>query len=226
IKEGDADCMVAGALSPTSHVLRAAFQILKTKPGISVVSGAFIMLLPEDVNYGDNHMLIFADCAVVPDPTTEELAQIAVETAKTARNIAGLDPRVAMLSFSTWGSASHERVDKVRNAVEIARSMDPTLNIDGELQSDAAIVPSVAEKKAPGSAVAGRANTLIFPSLEVGNIAYKLVQRLAGAGAVGPILQGLAAPVNDLSRGATVEDIVNTIIVTCNQAIGEKKANA
>ena len=204
IKEGDADCMVAGALSPTSHVLRAAFQILKTKPGISVVSGAFIMLLPEDVNYGDNHMLIFADCAVVPDPTTEELAQIAVETAKTARNIAGLEPRVAMLSFSTWGSASHERVDKVRNAVEIARSMDPTLNIDGELQSDAAIVPSVAEKKAPGSAVAGRANTLIFPSLEVGNIAYKLVQRLAGAGAVGPILQGLAAPVNDLSRGATV----------------------
>lgn len=224
IKAGDADCMVAGALSPTSHVLRAAFQVLKTKPGISVVSGAFIMLLPENVPYGDNHMLIFADCAVVPDPTTEELAQIAVETAKTAKNIAGLDPQLAMLSFSTWGSASHERVDKVRNAVEIARSMDPTLKIDGELQSDAAIVPEVANKKAPGSDVAGHANTLIFPSLEVGNIAYKLVQRLAGAGAVGPILQGLAAPVNDLSRGATVDDIVNTIIVTCNQAIGEKNA--
>ena len=223
IKAGDADCMVAGALSPTSHVLRAAFQVLKTKPGISVVSGAFIMLLPENVPYGDDHMLIFADCAVVPDPTTEELAQIAVETAKTTKNIAGLDPKVAMLSFSTWGSAQHERVDKVRNAVEIAKQMDPSLVIDGELQSDAAIVPEVAAKKAPGSPVAGHANTLIFPSLEVGNIAYKLVQRLAGAGAVGPILQGLAAPVNDLSRGATVDDIVNTIIVTCNQAIGEKK---
>ncbi len=223
IKAGDADCMVAGALSPTSHVLRAAFQVLKTKPGISVVSGAFIMLLPENVPYGEDHMLIFADCAVVPDPTSEELAQIAVETAKTTKNIAGLDPVVAMLSFSTWGSASHERVDKVRNAVDIAKQMDPNLKIDGELQSDAAIVPEVAAKKAPGSEVAGHANTLIFPSLEVGNIAYKLVQRLAGAGAVGPILQGLAAPVNDLSRGATVEDIINTIIVTCNQAIGEKK---
>lgn len=223
IKAGDADCMVAGALSPTSHVLRAAFQVLKTKPGISVVSGAFIMLLPENVPYGDQHMLVFADCAVVPDPTTEELAQIAIETAKTTKNIAGLDPVVAMLSFSTWGSAEHERVDKVRNAVELVHQLDPTLLVDGEMQSDAAIVPEVAAKKAPDSKVAGHANTLIFPSLEVGNIAYKLVQRLAGAGAVGPILQGLAAPVNDLSRGATVEDIINTIIVTCNQAIGEKK---
>lgn len=222
IKKGDADCMVAGALSPTSHVLRAAFQVLKTKPGITCVSGAFIMLLPENVNFGEDHMLIFADCAVVPDPTTEELAQIAVETAKTTKNIAGLDPVIAMLSFSTRGSASHERVDKVRNAVELARQMDPTLKIDGEMQSDAALVPSVAKAKAPDSDVAGHANTLIFPSLETGNIAYKLVQRLCGAGAVGPILQGLAAPVNDLSRGATVDDIVNTIIVTCNQAIGEK----
>ena len=221
-KAGDADCMVAGALSPTSHVLRAAFQVLKTKPGISVVSGAFIMLLPENVQYGDQHMLVFADCAVVPDPTTEELAQIAIETAKTTKNIAGLEPCVAMLSFSTWGSASHERVDKVRNAVELVHQLDPDLLLDGEMQSDAAIVPEVAAKKAPDSPVAGHANTLIFPSLEVGNIAYKLVQRLAGAGAVGPILQGLAAPVNDLSRGATVDDIVNTIIVTCNQAIGEK----
>lgn len=224
IKAGDADCMVAGALSPTSHVLRAAFQVLKTKPGISCVSGAFIMLLPEGCQYGDNGMLIFADCAVVPDPTTEELAQIAVETAKTTKNIAGLDPVVAMLSFSTYGSASHERVDKVRNAVELVHKMDPELLVDGEMQSDAAIVPEVGAKKAPGSKVAGHANTLIFPSLEVGNIAYKLVQRLAGAGAVGPILQGLAAPVNDLSRGATVEDIINTIIVTCNQAIGEKES--
>ena len=222
IKAGDADCMVAGALSPTSHVLRAAFQVLKTKPGISVVSGAFIMLLPENCKYGDQGMLIFADCAVVPDPTSEELAQIAVETAKTTKNIAGLDPVVAMLSFSTYGSASHERVEKVRKATELVLQLDPTLNVDGEMQSDAAIVPEIGAKKAPGSKVAGHANTLIFPSLETGNIAYKLVQRLAGAGAVGPILQGLAAPVNDLSRGATVDDIINTIIVTCNQAIGEK----
>lgn len=219
IKRGDGDAMVAGALSPTSHVLRAAFQVLKTKPGISVVSGAFIMLLPKNVPFGDDHMLIFADCAVVPDPTAEELAQIAIETAKTTKNIAGLDPVVAMCSFSTKGSASHERVDKVIRATELAHQLDPELKLDGELQSDAAIVAKIGEMKAPGSKVAGHANTLIFPSLETGNIAYKLVQRLAGAGAVGPILQGLAAPVNDLSRGATVDDIENTIIVTCNQAI-------
>ena len=222
IKAGDADCMVAGALSPTSSVLRAAFQVLKTKPGISVVSGAFIMLLPQDCQYGEQGMLVFADCAVVPDPTKEELAQIAISTAETTRNIAGLDPVVAMLSFSTRGSASHEKVDKVREATEMVQQLRPDLKIDGEMQSDAAIVPSVGAQKAPDSKVAGKANTLIFPSLEVGNIAYKLVQRLAGAGAVGPILQGLAAPVNDLSRGATVEDIINTIIVTCNQAIGDK----
>ncbi|MDE6237346.1 MAG: phosphate acetyltransferase [Muribaculaceae bacterium] len=222
IKRGDADAMVAGALSPTSHVLRAAFQVLKTKPGISVVSGAFIMLLPENVPFGDDHMLVFADCAVVPDPNAQELAEIAIATAKTTKDIAGLEPAVAMCSFSTKGSASHPRVDKVIEATIIAKELDPSLNIDGELQSDAAIVPSVGEMKAPGSPVAGHANTLIFPSLETGNIAYKLVQRLAGAGAVGPILQGLAAPVNDLSRGATVDDIVNTIIVTCNQAIGDK----
>ena len=223
IKHGDADAMVAGALSPTSHVLRAAFQVLKTKPGISCVSGAFIMLLPENSQYGENNMLVFADCAVVPDPTAKELAEIAVVTAKTTKDIAGLDPVVAMCSFSTKGSASHERIDKVIEATKLAHELDPALKIDGELQSDAAIVPSVGSMKAPGSPVAGHANTLVFPSLEVGNIAYKLVQRLAGAGAVGPILQGLAAPVNDLSRGATVDDIVNTIIVTCNQAIGDKK---
>lgn len=222
IKNGDADCQVAGALSTTGNVLRAAFQVLKTKPGISVVSGAFIMCLPENLPYGTDHMLIFADCAVVPDPTAEELAQIAISTAATARDIAGIDPVVAMLSFSTKGSAAHDRVDKVVRATEIAHEMDPDLKIDGEMQSDAAIVPGVGASKAPGSAVAGHANTLVFPSLEVGNIAYKLVQRLAGAGAVGPILQGLAAPVNDLSRGCLVEDIYNTIIVTCNQAIGEK----
>lgn len=223
IKHGDADAMVAGALSPTSHVLRAAFQVLKTKPGISVVSGAFIMLLPDNVPYGEDHMLVFADCAVVPDPTAQELAEIAVATAATTKNIAGLEPVVAMCSFSTKGSASHPMVDKVVEATKIAHELDPELKLDGELQSDAAIVPAIGQMKAPGSPVAGHANTLIFPSLEVGNIAYKLVQRLAGAGAVGPILQGLAAPVNDLSRGATVDDIVNTIIVTCNQAIGDKK---
>lgn len=223
IKRGDADAMVAGALSPTSHVLRAAFQVLKTKPGISVVSGAFIMLLPEDCKFGEDHMLVFADCAVVPDPTAKELAEIAIATAQTTKNIAGLDPVVAMCSFSTKGSASHERIDKVIEATEMVHNMDPGLKIDGELQADAALVAAVGNMKAPGSPVAGHANTLVFPSLEVGNIAYKLVQRLAGAGAVGPILQGLAAPVNDLSRGATVEDIVNTIIVTCNQAIGDKK---
>lgn len=222
IKRGDADAMVAGALSPTSHVLRAAFQVLKTKPGISVVSGAFIMLLPENVPFGEDHMLVFADCAVVPDPTAKELAEIAVATAQTTKNIAGLEPKVAMCSFSTKGSASHERVDKVIEATQLAHQLAPELKLDGELQSDAAIVPSIGAMKAPGSEVAGHANTLIFPSLEVGNIAYKLVQRLAGAGAVGPILQGLAYPVNDLSRGATVDDIVNTIIVTCNQAIGDK----
>lgn len=222
IKAGKADCMVAGALAPTSHVLRAAFQVLKTKPGISVVSGAFIMLLPENLPYGTDHMLIFADCAVVPDPTAEELAQIAISTAQTARDIADIEPEIAMLSFSTKGSANHERVDKVIEATRLVHELAPELKIDGEMQSDAAIVPAIGEKKAPGSNVAGHANTLVFPSLEVGNIAYKLVQRLAGAGAVGPILQGLAAPVNDLSRGATVDDIVNTIIVTCNQAIGAK----
>lgn len=219
IKSKEADAMVAGALSPTSHVLRAAFQVLKTKPGINVVSGAFIMLLPEGCPFGQDGMLVFADCAVVPDPTAKELAEIAIETGKTTRNIAGMEPVVAMCSFSTKGSATHERVDKVIEAVKLVHELEPQLACDGELQSDAAIVPAIGEMKAPGSPVAGHANTLVFPSLETGNIAYKLVQRLSGAGAVGPILQGLAAPVNDLSRGATVDDIINTIVVTCNQAI-------
>lgn len=219
VKAGDADGQVAGAMNTTGNVLRAAFQVIKTRPGISVVSGAFVMLLPKGSKYGTNDILIFADCAVVPNPTAEELAQIAVASAKTARDIAGIEPRVAILSFSTKGSAKSEQVDKVIAATEIAHQLDPSLILDGELQADAAIVPSVATAKAPNSPLSGRANVLVFPNLEVGNIAYKLVQRLAGAGAVGPILQGLAAPVNDLSRGATVDDIVNTIIVTCNQAI-------
>ncbi len=217
IKAGDCDCMVAGAENTTGNVLRAAFQIIKTKPGIDVVSGAFLMLLPEGVNYGTDGIMIFADCAVVPDPDARQLAQIAVSSGETARNIAGIEPHVAILSFSTKGSAKHERVDKVIEATRIAREMDPCLDLDGELQADAAMVPEVARKKAPGSEVAGHANVLVFPSLEVGNIAYKLVQRLGGVQAIGPVLQGLAAPVNDLSRGASWEDIYKTIIMTCNQ---------
>lgn len=223
IKSGDADGQVAGALNTTGNVLRAAFQVIKTQPGIQVVSGAFLMLLPEGVPYGTDGILVFADCAVVPDPTAPELAQIAVSAAQTARNIAGIEPHVAILSFSTKGSASHERVDKVIEATKIAREMAPELDLDGELQADAALVPSVGASKAPGSNVAGHANVIVFPSLEVGNIAYKLVQRLGGVEAVGPVLQGLAAPVNDLSRGCSPDDIYKTIIITCNQAIGQKK---
>lgn len=223
VKAGDADGEVAGAQNTTGNVLRAAFQVIKTRPGIKVVSGAFLMLLPEHLPFGENGVMVFADCAVVPDPTAEELAQIAVCAAETARSLADIEPRVAMLSFSTKGSAKHERVDKVVEATVLAHKIDPTLIVDGELQADAAIVPSVAHKKAPESIINGSANVLVFPSLEVGNIAYKLCQRLGGVQAVGPILQGLAAPVSDLSRGCFPEDIYKTIIMTCCQAIGAKK---
>ncbi len=221
IKNGDADGEIAGARNATGDVLRPALQIVKTLPGISVVSGAFLMFVP-DKQYGVDGLLIFADCAVMPNPSAQELAQIAVSTAGTTRNIAGFEPRVAMLSFSTKGSAKHEMVDKVTEAVRIAREMCPKLQIDGDLQADAAIVPAVGKSKAPGSPIAGQANVLVFPSLEAGNIAYKLVQRLASAEAVGPILQGMAAPINDLSRGCSVDDIYKMIVITCNQSLGIK----
>jgi len=224
IKHGDADGMVAGAMNTTGNVLRAAFQVLKTAPGISAVSGAFIMLLPEGSPYGENGVMVFADCAVLPDPDAQQLAQIAVCADQTARALGGMsDPKIAMLSFSTKGSAKHERVDKVVEATRLALEMNPNLKIDGELQADAAIVPSVGASKAPGSTIAGNANVLVFPDLGAGNIGYKLVQRLAGAKAVGPVLQGLAAPVNDLSRGCDADDIYRTVILTCNQAINRVK---
>jgi phosphate acetyltransferase len=221
IKAGDADGEIAGAQHITGDVLRPALQIIKTVPGISCVSGAFLMFL-KDSAYGDDGILVFADCAVLPNPTAAELAQIAVATAQTAKALVGVEPRVAMLSFSTKGSASHEMVDKVVEATRLAREMQPALTIDGELQADAALVESVAWKKAPGSVIAGKANVLVFPSLEVGNISYKLVQRLAGAEAIGPILQGMAAPVNDLSRGCSTDDIYKMAAIACNQAIGLK----
>ena len=219
IKSGDADGEVAGAKNATGDVLRPALQIVKTLPGISVVSGAFL-LLTNKPEYGENGLIVCADCAVLPNPTAEELAQIAVSTAGTARAIAKIEPRVAMLSFSTKGSAKNELVDKVVKATELAKQMAPDVMIDGEMQADAALVPSVGASKAPGSPVAGKANVLIFPSLEVGNISYKLVQRIAGIEAVGPVLQGMAAPINDLSRGCSVSDIVNLVAITVNQAAG------
>lgn len=221
IKNGDADGEVAGAENATGDVLRPAFQIVKTKPGISVVSGAFFMILP-DKSYGEDGIMVFADCAVHPNPTAQELAEIAVATGETTKSIAGFDPRIALLSFSTKGSAQHEMVDKVVEATKLAQQMAPNLEVDGELQSDAAIVPSIGSKKAPDSKIAGKANVLVFPTLETGNIAYKLVQRLAGAEAVGPVLQGMAAPINDLSRGCSVSDIVNLVAITVNQAAGQK----
>lgn len=222
VKAGDADGQVAGAMNTTANVLRAAFQVIKTRKGIKVVSGAFVMLLPEGSPFGTDGIMVFADCAVVPEPDAEQLADIAVSTAATARDVAGITPRVAMLSFSTKGSAHDPTADKVIEATALAHQMAPELIIDGELQADAAIVPGVAASKAPGSPLSGRANVLVFSNLSVGNICYKLVQRLGGVQAVGPILQGLAAPVNDLSRGCFPEDIYKTIIITCNQAIGLK----
>lgn len=221
VKLGEADGMVSGAIHTTGDLLRPGLQIIKTAPGVSVVSSFFIMLVP-NCEYGDEGMLVFSDCAVNPNPNAEELASIAIATAETARNLCGMEPKVAMLSFSTLGSADHELVEKVRKATAIAKEKRPDLLIDGEMQLDAAIVSKVAKQKAPGSLVAGNANVLIFPDLQSGNIGYKLVQRFANAEAIGPVCQGFAKPINDLSRGCSVEDIINVVAVTAVQAQGIK----
>ncbi len=222
IKNGDVDGEVAGARNTTGDVLRPAFQIVKTAPGISVVSGAFIMIL-KDKEFGADGVIVFADGAVHPDPTDKELAEIAVCTARTTKTLLGVEPKVALLSFSTMGSARHEMVDKVVSATRMAKEMAPEFMFEGELQADAALIEAIGQKKAPGSKIAGKANVLIFPNLECGNIAYKLVERLAHAQAIGPVLQGMAAPINDLSRGCSVSDIINVVAIAANQAAGINK---
>ena len=217
VKAGDADGLVSGAVHSTGDMLRPALQIIKTKPGIHIVSSSFLMNCPNH-SLGEDGLLVYTDCVVVPCPTAEELAQIAVSAADTARVLCGIDePRVALLSFSTKGSAKHELVDKVRRAVEIAHELAPELLLDGEMQLDAALIPEVGLLKAPGSPVAGRANVLVFPDLQAGNIGYKITQRIGGAECYA-VLQGLARPCNDLSRGCSVQDIVNTIALTAVQA--------
>lgn len=216
LMKGMADGLLAGADNSTGNVLRAALQTVKTKPGIKNVSGAFVMIVP-DTTYGDDGVLIFGDCAVNPNPDSQQLADIAISCAETKQSLVGGEANVALLSFSTKGSAKHENVDKVTAALELVKEKRPDLSVDGELQLDAAIVPSVADKKAPGSTVAGHANVLVFPDLQAGNIGYKLVQRFAGATAIGPILQGMAKPVNDLSRGCSVQDVVDMIAITALQ---------
>ncbi|MCQ2246957.1 MAG: phosphate acetyltransferase [Bacteroidaceae bacterium] len=222
IKTNGADGQISGALSTTGDTLRPALQIIKTAPGITCVSGAMLLITKEE-QYGENGILVVGDVAVTPMPDANQLGQIAVCTAQTAKSVAGFaDPRVAMLSFSTKGSAKHEVVDKVVEATKVAKELNPELMIDGELQADAALVPSVGQKKAPGSEIAGKANVLVFPNLEVGNIGYKLVQRLGNAEALGPILQGIARPVNDLSRGCSVDDIYKMVAITACQAMDAK----
>ena len=221
IKAGDADGQLAGAQNTTGDVLRPALQIIKTTPGITCVSGGMLMLT-QAPECGENGVLFVGDVAVTPMPDANQLAQIAVCTAQTAKAVAGIDPRVAMLSFSTKGSAKHEVVDKVTEALAIAKEMAPELKIEGELQADAALVPRIGQSKAPGSEIAGYANVLIFPCLEVGNISYKMVERLGHATAIGPVLQGIARPVNDLSRGCSIDDIYNMVAITAMQAIAAK----
>ena len=217
VKCGEADGMVSGACHSTGDVLRPCLQILKTAPGVKLASSFFVMVVP-DCEYGQNGTFIFSDCGLEVQPDDEALAHIAVNSARSWKSLMGTEPAVAMLSHSSKGSARNDDANKVVRAVEIAHELDPSLELDGELQLDAAIVPSVGESKAPGSRVAGHANVLIFPDLDAGNIGYKLVQRLAKAEAYGPITQGLAAPVNDLSRGCTADDIVGVVAITCVQA--------
>ena len=217
IKEGKADGMVSGAINTTGNTLRPGLQIIKMAKGINTISSCFIMEIPNK-EYGDNGLMLFGDCAININPNPDELASIAIATANTAKTLLGMDPKVAMLSFSTKGSAKHENVDKVTAALAKVKELAPDLDVDGELQADAAMVPKVAALKAPGSKVAGHANVLIFPDLQAGNIGYKLVQRLAGAEAIGPIIQGLAKPVSDLSRGCSVDDIVSVVSITAVKA--------
>ena len=217
IKNGDADGMVSGACHSTANTLRPCLQVIKTKPGTKLVSAFFLMEVP-DCDLGSNGTFVFADCGLNQNPNPEELAAIAVSSAESFKMLVGAEPKVAMLSYSSMGSAKHDDVTKVADAVKIAHEKFPELKLDGELQLDAALVPSVGEAKAPGSSVAGHANTLVFPSLEAGNIGYKLVQRLAKAGAYGPVLQGLSMPVNDLSRGCFADDIVGVVAITAVQA--------
>lgn len=217
VKNQDVDGMVAGANTATADVFRPAFQVVKTAPGMNIVSSAFIMIV-SNCNLGKDGVMLFADCAINPNPDAKQLAEIAMASANTWRALVDDEPKVAMLSFSTKGSAKHELIDKVIEATDIVRKLAPELSIDGELQADAALVPNVAQKKAPTSKVAGAANVLVFPDLGAGNIGYKLVERLANAEAIGPITQGLAKPINDLSRGCSVNDIVNVVSITALQA--------
>lgn len=218
VQGGYADGMVGGSVNSTGDTLRPALQVIKAAPGIKTISSFFLMVLPEGSKYGYNGAFLFADCGLNPAPDADQLAEIAVTSAKSAQILTGMSPKVAMLSFSTKGSAKHESVDKVIAATQKAKELDPTLEIDGELQADAALVESVGKLKSPGSTVAGKANVLIFPDLNSGNIAYKLVQRLANAEAIGPICQGFNKPVNDLSRGCSPEDVVNAVAITVVQA--------